>query len=216
MPTYLPRMRPSRVLAWMVLPALAILLPVNVSAQGAVGTLTAVAGPPLPAGTPIAVVAEEFTDLDTRLKEVIEKALVARGYTIQPDAPFELTYDTEMSGQTDPEPPGVGEDPVEAVATDMERTPGWNDGGGELGRNQPDMADGNVASIPLGSSATGSDENEYSLSFTLGRGGSPAIWQGTVTAVLPTGDPFEIAETMVPVLTDHIGQTVRGKQIPME
>jgi len=202
-------------LACMIVPVLFILFPGQVSAQGAVGQITAVAGPPLPTGTPISVQAEEFTDLDARLKKVVEKALIARGYTIKPDAAFVLTYDTEMSGQTDPEAPGVGEDPVEEVADDMEQTPGWNDGGGELGRDQPEMDDSDIASIPLGSSAE-TNQSQYSLSFTLGQGGSSAIWQGSISAVLPNGDPFEIAETMVPILTGYIGQTVRGKQVPID
>ncbi len=208
-------MRSAHALTWIAVPVLVLLPPGGAFAQGAVGQLDAVAGPPLPAGTPISVQAEEFTDLDTRLQEVVEKALIARGYTVQPNAPYVLSFDTEMSSQTDPEPAGVGEDPVEAVADDMERTPGWNDGGGELGRDQPDMDDSNIASIPLESSPT-TNQSHYSLSFTLGRGGSPAIWQGSVSAVLPNGDPFEIAETMVPILTDHIGQTVRGKQVPID
>lgn len=212
---YKPHMRSTPAPAWMVIPVLAMLVPAGASAQGAVGQLDAVAGPPLPAGTPISVQAEEFTDLDSRLQEVVEKALTARGYTIQPNAAFILTYDTEMSGQTDPEAPGVGEDPVEAVAEDMEQTPGWNDDGGELGRDQPVMDDSNIASIPLGTSDE-TNQSHYSLSFTLGRGGSPAIWQGSLSAILPNGDPFEIAETMVPILTDHIGQTIRGKQVPID
>lgn len=210
-----PHLRSAMALAWVAIPVLVLFPPASAMAQGAVGQLNAVAGPPLPAGTPIAVQAREFTDPDKRLKEVVEKALIAQGYTVQSDAPFVLTFDTQMSNQTDPGPPGVGEDPVEAVAEDMEQTPGWNDAGGELGRDRLDLDNSDIESIPLGSSAE-SDQSHYSLSFILGRGGSPAIWQGSVSAEMPNGDPFEIAETMVPILTRYIGQTVRGKQVTID
>jgi len=207
------RMRCSLTLAWIAAPVLGILLLASASAQEATFELNAVAGPALPAGTPISVQAAEFTDLNNRLQEVVEKALTARGYTVQADAPFILSYDTEMSGQTDPEAPGFRDSGAEEAAREMENTPGWNDGGGELGRDEPDMDDSNIASIPLESSP-GTTPNNYSLSFILGRDGSPAIWQGSVTAALPARDPFETAEAMVPVLADHIGQTVRDERIP--
>ncbi len=210
---YVARIRSSLSWAWIAVSAVVMLLPASAFAQGATFELNAVAGPAFPSGTPISVQAAEFTDLNTRLQEVVEKALTARGYTVQTDAPFILSYDTEMSGQTDPEAPGFRDSGAEEAARDMENTPGWNDGGGELGRDQPEMYDSNVASIPLESSP-GTTPNNYSLSFTLGRDGSPAIWQGSVTAVLPARDPFETAEAMVPVLADHIGQTVRDQKIP--
>ena len=220
---HVPQMRPSLMLAWMLVPVLVMLLaalfPARAGAQGGLGELNAVAGPSFPAGTPITVEAAEFTDLNTRLREIIEKALVARGYKIQPKAPFILSYDTEMSSRTDPEPRGFRDSGTIEAEKDMEETPPWDDGGGEMGRDEPRMfgpdSDSDAISIPLGSS-TGTNQNHYSLSFTLGRDGSPAIWQGAVTAVLPNGDPFEIAETMVPVLADHIGQTVREKQVPIK
>lgn len=214
---HVPQMRPSLFLAWMAFPVLVMLLPASVSAQGAVGQLNAVAGPPLPKGTPIAVVAEEFTDLNTRLQGIVEKALVARGYTVQSNAPFTLSYDTEMSSQTDPEPPGFKEDGVEEVEQDMEQTPPWDDGGGELGRDEPEMfgPESDGASIPLGSTPP-LEQGQYSLSFILGRNDSPAIWQGSLTANMPGSGPFEAAQVMVPILADHIGQTVRGKRVPIE
>lgn len=210
------RLLPSPGLAWLSLPVLTVLLLPEVAAgQGATAVLNADAGPPLPSGTPIAVVAEEFTDLDSRLKEVVEKALVARGYTVQPNASYVLTYDTEMSAQTDSESPAIAGGGTMETEEDVEQTPPWDDGGGELGRDEPEMFDSNIASIPLGGS-TNTNQSEYSLSFALGQGGSPAIWQGSLTAVLPNGDPFEIAESMVPVLTGYIGQTARGKRVPIE
>lgn len=208
-----PRKRSSLALTSMAVPILVMLLSAGAAAQGTTFELNAVAGPAFPAGTPISVQAAEFTDVNTRLQEVVEKALVARGYKIQPNAPFILSYDTEMSGQTDAEPPGFRDSGTIEAERDMEDTPAWDDGGGELGRDEPDMDDSNIASIPLGSTPKATD-NHYSLSFILGRDGSPAIWQGSVSAMLPARDPFETAEAMVPVLADHIGETVRNQRVP--
>ncbi len=204
-----------RARTWMAVPVLAMLLPAQVSAQGAVAELDTVAGPAFPAGTPISVQAEEFTDVNTRLQNVIEKALVARGYTVQSNAAFILSYDTEMSAQTDAEPRGFRDSgAIEAEREEVD-TPPWDDGGGELGRALPDAFDAGDATIPLGDPAATTD-NPYSLSFTLGQEGAPAIWQGSVTAALPGQDPFEAAEAMVPVLADHIGKTVRDQKVSLE
>lgn len=212
--TDLPRRSP-KLWAWMVVSVLAIVFPGQVSAQGAVAELNAVAGPPFPAGTPISVQAAEFTDVNTRLQGVIEKALVARGYQIQPNAPFVLSYDTQMSAQTDPEPSEFRDSGAIEAERDMVDTPPWDDGGGELGRALPDAFDAGGATIPLGDPAV-TTPSRYSLSFILGRDGAPAIWQGSVTASLPSQDPFETAEAMVPVLADHIGKTARDQNVPIE
>ena len=81
----------------------------------------------------------------------------------------------------------------------------------DLGRRDPLQTVPQVR-VPLGSDAT-SGGSQYSLTFILGRDGSPAIWQGAVTAVLPASDPFDVASGMVPVLTDHIGQTARKQEV---
>lgn len=168
--------------------------------QGGIGIVDAVAGPSVPAGTPIAVVAEEFTDLNTQLQEVVEKALTRRGFTVSQDAPLILSFDVELSNAT----------------ADIQDRAGANIvGSGEPGAAQPEIDQPQVT-IPFGHSAGGDAGAIRSLSFTLGRDGRPPIWQGSVTATLPRSNPLEAAQAMVPVLVDYIGRTARGEQVTID
>lgn len=168
--------------------------------QGGIGIVEAVAGPSVPAGTPIAVVAEEFTDLNTQLQEVVEKALTRRGFTVSQDAPLILSFDVELSNAT----------------ADIQDRAGANIvGSGEPGAVQPEIEQPQVM-IPFGHSGSGDAGAIRSLSFTLGRDGRPPIWQGSVTATLPRSNPLEAARAMVPVLVDYIGRAARGEQVTID
>lgn len=178
------------------------------AAGDATAALRAVGDAQVSKGQPISVVAEEFTDVNTRLQDVIEQALAARGYDVQPQAALVLSFDTEMSSQTDPEA-GVRGDPDEQEVLDQESDPIGDTS--DLGREDPltpapQIQDSFGGEPPL-------EGTQYSLTFVLGREDAPAIWQGDVTAVLPASDPFDVASGMVPVLADHIGQAVRKQGV---
>lgn len=188
--------------------------------QGGVGVVNAIAGPSVPAGAPVSVVAGEFTDVNTRLQEVVERALADRGFTVARDAPLILSFDVEMSSRTsDIEHRGGGNivgsgEPGAEESPYVERP--WQDAGGELGREQPEIGEPQVT-IPFGGGAGGNGgRSRHGLSFTLGRDGRPPAWQGSVTATLPTADPFEAAQAMVPVLVDYIGRTVHGERVTID
>ena len=202
--------------------------------QGGVGVVNAVSGPSVPAGTPIAVVAEEFTDLNTQLQEVVERAMTARGFTVSQDAPLILSFDVEMSSATADiadraganivgggEPGATGspyqQDPTGdpgANESPYQQGP-WQGDGGDLGQEEPEIG-GPQVTIPFGHGGGGNAGATRSLSFTLGRDGRPPVWQGSVTATLPRSNPFEAAEAMVPVLVDYIGRTARGEQVTID
>jgi hypothetical protein len=185
--------------------------------QGGVGVVNAVGAPSVPAGTPIAVVAEEFTDLNTELQDVIERALAGHGFTVDQDAPLILSFDVEMTNATaDIEDRAganiVGSGEPGATESPYEERP-LQDAGGELGRYEPEIG-GPQVTIPFGHGGGGGAKR--SLSFVLGRDGRPPIWQGSVTATLPSSNPLEAAQAMVPVLVDYIGRTVRGEQVTID
>jgi hypothetical protein len=202
--------------------------------QGGVGIVDAVAGPSVPAGTPIAVVAEEFSDLNTQLQEVVERALTQRGFTVKQDAPMILSFDVEMSNATadiqdraggnivgSGEPGATGSpyqvDPAgEPGANESPDQPGpWQGGRGDPGQQDPAVGEPQVT-IPFGRAGGGDAGAIRSLSFTLGRDGRPPIWEGTVTATLPGSNPYDAARAMVPVLVDYIGRTARGEQVTID
>ena len=202
--------------------------------QGGVGVVNAVGGPSVPAGTPIAVVAEEFTDLNTQLQEVIERALAGHGFTVKQDAPLILSFNVELSSASaDVEDqagsnivgsgePGTDESPYQqdptgdpgANESPYQETP-WQGAAGDLGQEEPEFEEPQGA-IPFGQGGGGDAGATRSLSFTLGRDGRPPVWEGSVTATLPTSNPYEAAQAMVPVLVDYIGRTARGEQVTID
>lgn len=185
--------------------------------QGGVGVVNAIAGPSVPAGAPVSVVAGEFTDVNTRLQEVVERALADRGFTVARDAPLILSFDVEMSNRTSDIEHRGGGNIVGSGEPGMDRPPErlpWQDAGGELGREEPDIGESRFK-IPFGGGGNGGG-SRHALSFTLGHDARPPVWQGSVTVTLATTDPFAAAQAMVPVLVNYIGQTVHGEQVTID
>lgn len=222
-----------RTICLALVPLLALIAGPGMAAAGQ-GVVDAVGGPSVPAGTPIAVVAEDFTDLNTHLQEVIERALVRRGFTVNQHAPLILSFEVEMSNATadiddqaganvvgSGEPGAAGspyqQDPSgEPGATESpyQQDP-WQGAGDDLEQEEPEFEEPQVA-IPFGQGGGGDAGTIRSLSFTLGRDGRPPVWEGSVTATLPNSDPFEAAKAMVPVLVDYIGRTAHGEQVTID
>jgi hypothetical protein len=210
----------ARAVCLALVPVLVPIAGPGTAAAGQVGTgvVDAVAGPPVPAGAPIAVVAEDFNDLNTEVRPVVERALVARGYTVSQDAPLILSFDTEISDATTDIKDNAGSNLVGSGEPGADPSPypelPSQGAGEELGR-EPSEIGTPQATIPLGGVAAASG-SVFNLSFTLGRDGRVPIWQGSVTAALPGDGPFEAARVMVPVLVDRIGRTVHNERVKLD
>ena len=207
----------------LIVPALAVVLASTLeykaaaAAEGGIGVVNAVADPQFPTGQPIAVVAEEFTDLNTQLQDVVERALVAHGFTVTQNAPLILSFDTEMTNATADVQDRAGGNIVgsgEPGAAPPYEEFLSEEFGSNLGDEPPEIANPQI-SMPLGGGGLAGG-SQYSLSFTLGRDGRPPVWEGSVTATLPTSDPFAAAQAMVPVLVSHVGRTVRGERVAIQ
>jgi hypothetical protein len=177
------------------------------------GTLQAVGTTGLPKGASVAVNAEEYTDVNTRLASVIEEALKARGYQVDPNAETVLSFDTEMSAQTDPLSGGGLEEGApetlpEAPPPDTEMGESLTDEDQALSFGEP--------TIQLGGAGGGGGGAGYSLTFVLGPQGGVPTWQGSVTAVLDQQGAYEVARSMVPVLVDHIGTSAKAERVPLQ
>jgi hypothetical protein len=210
--------------AWTLFLALgSVLVPIagaGIATAGNFGNavVDTVAGPPVPAGAAIAVVAENFNDLNTEVQQVVERALTAHGYTVSQDAPLILSFDTEISGATADikDTAGgnlVGSGEPGAVSSPYPELPSEGDGE-ELGREPAEIGTPQVA-IPLGEVAAAGG-SVFNLSFTLGQDGRVPIWQGSVTAALPADGPFAAARAMAPVLVERIGRTVHNQRISLD
>ncbi|NJO55043.1 MAG: hypothetical protein HC834_00365 [Rhodospirillales bacterium] len=141
-----------------------------------------VGGQPVAAGTVMRVVAEEFDDLNNRLQPVIEQALIANGFRVDPDATLQLVFSTELSNATagaySDEPPTadeVGDIDEDLDMSDQgpfaEPTPGEYEGREPIVGVEPQIT------IPFGKAGKSNTET-YSLSFILGAAGRTPLWQG--------------------------------------
>lgn len=201
--------RPAAALSVLVLSASAAL-----AQQHGFGTLQAVGAAGLPKGSSVAVNAEEFTDVNTRLATVIEQALEARGYRVDPNAATVLSFDTEMSAQTDPLPGGGGFE--EASPDELLAAPPPDTEMGESLADEDQALSFGEPSIQLGGGGAAGGGSTYSLTFTLGPQGGVPSWQGSVTAVLDQQGAYDVARSMVPVLVDHIGASAKAERVPLQ
>lgn len=181
-----------------------------------VGSLDAVSDEPIPPGTAVAVSAESFTDLNNRLQPMIETALAAEGYRVDPAAQLELTFD---AGSTDTSTAARLAEPKDSVLDhiEIENVQRRNETLNPLDTSLKSMElESMEGGVKLDLENTGDDEDakaHHVLSFILGARGLPPVWQGSLRAPAQPQDPFVILKRMVPVLAQRIGETVNGEQI---
>lgn len=200
---------------------LVALLPGLSAAQTAVvGVLSAVAGEePVPTSGPIAVVAETFDDTNTRIQTLIEKALTDRGYTIGFKAPLLLTFGLQRDHKVGPIPSGGFDSGMQQETAESEdEAPGVDFGEqGPVG-DAPQMPDNVIIEYDFG--GDGGDRvrmsNRYNLDIIVGDSDAPPLWQGSVRALLPTADPVEAANILIPQLIAHLGKTVSERRVVLK
>lgn len=195
-------------------------LPGATMAQTAeVGVLRAIAGEePVPASGPIAVVAEDFDDNAMAIQTQIEQALTERGFTIRFDAPLLLTFGQQRDHDVSPIPSGAIDSGMQEEMAESENeadTPGVDFGEqGPVG-DAPQMPDV-VVEYHFGGGNAVRAPTRYNLDFIVGNSGAPPLWQGSMTADLPTPDPVEAARIMTPPLIAHLGQTVPARRVVLK
>ncbi len=198
--------------------ALILVLPEVARAQSAdVGVLRAVAGEePVPVSGPIAVVAEIYNDVDTQIQGMIEQALTARGYTIRFDAPLLLTFGLQKSHHVSPIPSGAIDSGMqEETAESEDEVPGVDFGDqGPVG-DAPQMPNV-IIEYDSGGGNPLEPPTQYNLDFIVGNSDSPPLWQGSMTAALPTSDPVEAAQVLIPKLIGQLGKTVPARRVVLK
>ncbi len=176
-----------------------------------VATVRAQARAPLPPHSSLTVSPRDFDDVSMRLQGVIEERLRQRGYGVGETggSGLQLWFDTELS---------------EATVTGPDRPENATEVGAQpvddemLGRGS-DVADDDrdeaevmpQATIRFGARGPAQPGTPYSLTFIVGRPGETPIWQGAVTTRIGDEDPFDVAQAMVPLLINQIGNTVRAE-----
>ncbi len=164
---------------------------------------------PVPAGTPMAVSAQDFNDINTRLQPVIEQALVAQGFPVEPNARLRLVFATELAlatmGARSEEPSNSTE--VGDAADDETMF----SAAGDTAPHSAEFKDVvPQVTVPL-DGKEGPATSSYSLSFLVVGADQAPVWQGSVRALLPPQDSFAIVSAMVPLLIPQIGKSVEAR-----
>lgn len=170
-----------------------------------VASVRGVGRAPVPPGSALAVVAGDFSEVNSRLRPALERALTAHGFRVDPNAGLHLVYTTQLSNATSEPSTGyeVG-DLREERAMDAEG-PDTSPHPAQFEAVAPQV------NVPLGGGEQ-SSLSDYALDFVVGVPGETPLWTGGVRVSLPPRDPVVVSEAMVPVLVPQIGQTVDSVQ----
>ncbi|MDX9859757.1 MAG: hypothetical protein RBS99_02460 [Rhodospirillales bacterium] len=176
------------------------------------GLLNAVSYERIPAGTAVTVSPLDNSDDNLILQKRFEEELRARGYAISGDAPLVFTFDIRDT---------VGAYLAGNVRHVIELSGGGGRGGGEDAKARLNVFDSGGGGL-LNEGADPSDttivtQAQYRLDATLDeRASGRRLWQVWATADLEQSDGLTLTMAMVPVIAQHVGQTVRQKPFPVE
>lgn len=173
------------------------------SEGGWVAEVRGIGREPVPAGTSLAVVAGEFSDVNTRLTSTVEQALVNRGFHVDAQAPLQLSYTTQSTSRAAASGDGFAD-----TREDQEYNLDAEDTASQPG--QFDVVEPQVQ-VPIGHKGA-SSLSHYALDIIVGAAGETPLWTGGVTVDLPPRDPLAVAEAMVAILVPQIGQTMSARQ----
>ena len=189
-----------------------ILLAFGVIGSGAAiaadGTINTVSFGKIPAGSTVAVKPWDNSGDNMRIAKEFENTLKNSGYKISPTARLILSFETkDIIGRWRA---GERRHLVEVQ--------------GSGGRNGGEKAS---AKLNLYSTKKGGVFNEgeapdnvvpskYVLDVTLDQKNGPRLWQGQATASLHRTDRFDLVKSMVPIVIEHFGETVRQKPFDLK
>lgn len=208
----------GNIAVWLVCAALTFAWSNATEAQDAeIGVLRAVAGvEPIPTGSQIAVTSQTYNDLSLEIQETITRALTHLGYTVNIDAPLLLVFDLERSEGSSPFPSGAMNGGMEEETAISENEQPGVDLGDQGGAGDAPQMPNVIIEYDFGGGIAMRPPTTFNLDVTLGNSGAPPLWQGSMTASLPTSDPLEAARAMAPQLIGRLGKTVSATRVVLK
>lgn len=169
---------------------------------GPKGTMNAVAFSPMPSNTPIAVRPLDDSDVNVRLKKMLEATLRSKGFNVDDKATLVMTVETrdEVGSWTDQGRRSL----IELQAK------GGRDGGEDAQAmlNIYNSTRGGLLNEGRGGTSIATPST-YRINVTVDdRNNGKRIWQGWTVADLGHGDRETLSKAMVPALMGHLGLTV--------
>lgn len=179
--------------------------------QPSQGLLNAVSYEHIPAGVAVTVSPLDNSDDNLILQQRFETELRVHGYTVSGNGPLVLTFGTRdtVGAYLDRNPRHV-----------LELSGGGGRGGGEDAKARVNVFDSSGGGLMNQGSSTGDTTivtpTQYRLDASIDeRASGRRLWQGWATANLEQSDGLALTMTMVPVIAQHVGQTVRQKPFPV-
>jgi hypothetical protein len=176
------------------------------------GLINAVSYDRIPAGQAVTVSPLDNSDDNLILQQRFEEELRSRGYTVAANGPLVLTF-----GIRDV----VGAYLDRNARHVLELSGGGGRGGGEDAKARVNVFDSSGGGLLNEVSGSGDTTivtpTQYRLDATMDeRGSGRRLWQAWATANLEQSDGLALTMAMVPVITQHLGQTVRQKPFPVQ
>jgi len=193
------------------LSAIVCALVVSASAASADGIMSGVSYQPIPAGATLLVRPLDNSDHNLLLKADFERALRGKGYTISKDAKLVFTFETmDTAGAWT----GEGPNPFVELSNNPDQT------GIEAPRvrfNLFNTQRGGILNPDRTEVTRMVTPSSFRIDVTIdsltdGR----RLWHGWSSINIGAGDNREMTRTMVPVMVDGVGKTVRQQkfQVP--
>lgn len=175
------------------------------------GMVSAISFRPLPAGAAILVRALDNAEHNLVLQADFERVLTKKGYTLSDEADLVLTFETmDAAGAWT----GGGENRLVELSNNSDqagidaprvRLNLFNSARGGL--LNPDRRDQTRTVTP----------SRYRIDVTIDdKTNGKRLWEGWSSVDIGPGDNRALTRTMVPVLVDNLGKTVRQKTFPLQ
>lgn len=177
------------------------------AAIAADGTINAVSFSKIPAGSTVLVRPWDNSNDNMQVAKVIERTLKNSGYKISPTANLILSFETkDILGRWRA---GERRHLVEVRGS-----------GGRTG-GESASAKLNLYSTKKGGVFNKGEEpanvvpSKYVLEVTLDQKNGSRLWQGQATATLRRTESLELVKSMVPIIFEYFGKTVRQKSFDL-
>jgi hypothetical protein len=165
-------------------------------AEGPVAVVSAHTTGALPDKARIAVEPRDDNDLNVRLGEVIAKALVDLGYTVDPNAPLRFTFDTDVQNNL-PDDSRFRLEARGGQRSDIE----W-----QLTWRVPNAAESTKkrGTAPL-----------YGVEVIIDRPGELPLWRGKAVTKTRTSDTYHASRALARILIARLGREVDNEAVPL-
>jgi hypothetical protein len=174
--------------------------------EGGTAILNAMIYRPVPEVRGVSLRAMDNSDENLALQAELAKVLQAKGYTVDPNAPFLLTFETK-------EEAGVFSDGGRRHLIELQASGGGVGGDTQSARvNVFDSRGGGLVNEGTGGTRI-TTPDRHRVDLTLEEKGGQRLWQGWGTVDSSAGTTVDALKPLLAPLVDGIGKTIRRQSV---